>query len=157
VTRDRERDERPLDAKLRVVSGTWAGQTIQIPRGKLLIGRAEDCDVRPDSDFVSGYHCVLILDDYTLRIRDLGSKNGTFVNSRQVGTGTTILLHDDMIAIGEMNIIVDLKLGAATVKRADSETRPTAHPTDAPPAPLSGPSESGHVIPNIAPPTREES
>ena len=43
-----------MNAKLSMVGGPASGQTIQIPRGKLLIGRAEDCDVRPESEFVSG-------------------------------------------------------------------------------------------------------
>ena len=90
-----------IDAKLRVVGGPFFGQTIQLPRGKLLIGRAEDCDVRPNSEFVSGYHCVLLLDDFTLRIRDLGSKNGTIVNGHRVGTSAVILLQDDLIAARE--------------------------------------------------------
>ncbi len=97
-----------MDARLRVLSGPHAGEMIEIQRGKLLIGREEDCHLRPESEFVSRHHCVLLLDDYTLRIRDLGSKNGTFVNGRRVGTSETILLHDDMISIGEMIGQIDL-------------------------------------------------
>jgi predicted component of type VI protein secretion system len=97
-----------MDARLRILSGPHSGETVEIRRGKLLIGREEDCHLRPDSEFVSRHHCVLLLDDYTLRIRDLGSKNGTFVNGRRVGTSETILLHDDMISIGEMIGQIDL-------------------------------------------------
>jgi pSer/pThr/pTyr-binding forkhead associated (FHA) protein len=111
-----------MDVRLRVVGGPFSGQTLPVFRGKLLIGRAEDCDVRPDSEFVSGYHCVLLVDDYTLRVRDLGSRNGTLVNGRRIGSGVTILLHDDMISIGEMNILVDLSQVAAGEAAADSET-----------------------------------
>jgi predicted component of type VI protein secretion system len=114
-----------MDAKLNVVGGPFMGQRIQIPRGKLLIGRAEDCDVRPDSGFVSAYHCVLLLDDYTLRVRDLGSKNGTLVNGRRIGTGVTILLHDDMISVGEMNILVDMDPIPAG---SDADAEPTVAP-----------------------------
>jgi predicted component of type VI protein secretion system len=97
-----------MDARLRVLSGPNAGEKFEIRRGKLLIGREEDCHLRPESEFVSRHHCVLLLDDYTLRIRDLGSKNGTFVNGRRIGTSETILLHDDMISIGEMIGQIDL-------------------------------------------------
>lgn len=48
----------------------------------------------------------LLLDDYTLRIRDLASKSGTFVNGR-VGAGDTILLQVDMVSIGEMTFLID--------------------------------------------------
>jgi len=97
-----------MDARLKVLSGSFSGQTIQVPHGKLLIGREEDCDLRLESEFVSGYHCVLLLDDYALRIRDLGSKNGTFMNGRRIGTGEMILLHDDMVSIDKMTFQIDL-------------------------------------------------
>jgi predicted component of type VI protein secretion system len=97
-----------MDVKLRIVGGPSSGQTIPVSRGKLLIGRAEDCDVRADSEFVSSHHCVLLLDEFTLRIRDLGSRNGTFVNRRQIGTSPLILLHDDMVSIGELSFLVDV-------------------------------------------------
>jgi predicted component of type VI protein secretion system len=99
-----------MDARLRILSGPHAGETVQIQRGKLLIGREEDCHLRPQSEFVSRHHCVLLIDDYTLRIRDLGSKNGTFVNGRRIGSSETILLHDDMISIGEMIGQIDLSV-----------------------------------------------
>ena len=99
-----------MDAKLKIHSGLASEQTVRLAR-KLLIGRAEDCDLQLESDLVSSYHCILLLDEYTLRLRDLGSKNGTFVNGRRVGTSAIILLHDDNVCIGEVNLLVDLTLG----------------------------------------------
>jgi pSer/pThr/pTyr-binding forkhead associated (FHA) protein len=118
-----------MDAKLVVLSGPFCGQTIKVHRGKLLIGREEDCDLRPDSEFVSGYHCVLLLDDYTLRIRDLGSMNGTFVNGRRISTASTIiLLHDDTVSIGEMNILIDFTPVKPVTEPADTEMQPETPP-----------------------------
>ncbi len=97
-----------MQARIRATNGPFAGQIIDVRGGKLVIGREEDCHLRPDSEFVSRHHCALLLDDYTLRIRDLGSKNGTFVNGRRIGTGDTILLQDDVVAIGEMTFLIDL-------------------------------------------------
>jgi pSer/pThr/pTyr-binding forkhead associated (FHA) protein len=104
-----------MNARLRVISGPHAGETFDVTRGKLLIGREEDCQLRPESEFVSRHHCVLLVDDYTLRVRDLGSKNGTFVNGRRITSGETILLHDDMLSIGEMICQVDLAQAAAAL------------------------------------------
>ncbi len=95
-------------ARIKITSGFLGGQTIEVNQPNLIIGREEDCHVRPDSEFVSRHHCALLLDDYTLRIRDLGSKNGTFVNGRRIGTGDTILLHDDVVSIGETTFLIDL-------------------------------------------------
>jgi predicted component of type VI protein secretion system len=149
-----------MDARLRVLSGPHAGETIEIRRGKLLIGREEDCHLRPESEFVSRHHCVLLLDDYTLRIRDLGSKNGTFVNGRRIATSETILLHDDMISIGEMIGQIDLSQAGVVLPTvspgAGTPEQAALHGTgffdgdtvqaDAP-APIPEDASSGHAIP----------
>jgi len=122
-----------MDAKLRVVSGPFSGQSIDIPCGKLLIGRAADCDVRPDSEFVSNYHCVLLRDQFTLRIRDLDSRNGTYVNRRQISTHAIILLHDDTVSIGEMTFLVDL-----TPIKSESQPAESDAPSDGSPTALQG-------------------
>ena len=112
-----------MDARLKILSGLLSGKTVRIPR-KLLVGRAEDCDLRLESNFVSKYHCVLLLDDYTLRIRDLGSKNGTFVNGRRVGASTVILLHDDSVSIGETNLLIELAPRTPETEPTGSQPEP---------------------------------
>jgi predicted component of type VI protein secretion system len=107
-----------MSPRLSIVSGPRAGETIEIQRGKLLVGREEDCQLRPDSEFVSRHHCVILLDEYTLRVRDLGSKNGTFVNGHRIGPGERILLHGDMVGIGEMMCQVDLHVGIPVLTQA---------------------------------------
>jgi pSer/pThr/pTyr-binding forkhead associated (FHA) protein len=92
-----------------------------------LIGRAEDCDLRLESDFVSNYHCILLLDQYTLQLRDLGSKNGTLVNGCRVGTSAIILLHNDTISIGEVTLLIDLK---PETKPTGSSPHPPQHQED---------------------------
>jgi len=49
---------------------------------EFIIGRAHDCHLQLPSSFVSRHHCELIVDERerSLRLRDLGSRNGTFVN-----------------------------------------------------------------------------
>lgn len=96
-----------MNAQLRVLSGPFVGETILIDRPKFIVGREQECQIRPDSEFVSRHHCVLLLDQFTLRIRDLGSKNGTHVNGRRI-TGDVVLCHDDMVSIGEMTMQIDL-------------------------------------------------
>jgi pSer/pThr/pTyr-binding forkhead associated (FHA) protein len=97
-----------MNARIRIVRGPRSSETIEVSGGKLLIGREKDCHLRPESDFISRHHCVLLLDDYTLRIRDLASKNGTFVNGCRIGGGETILSQDDMVSIGEIVFVIEL-------------------------------------------------
>ena len=70
--------------ELKVVSGKQAGKLIPLPIGKFLIGREEDCHLRPNSDLVSRHHCVFLVDEYGVRLRDLGSTNGTFINGERL-------------------------------------------------------------------------
>ena len=50
---------RAMHTKLIVASGKSAGRAIAIKRNTLLIGRAEECDVRPLSEDVSRRHCAI--------------------------------------------------------------------------------------------------
>jgi pSer/pThr/pTyr-binding forkhead associated (FHA) protein len=53
------------------------------------VGRSDNCLLRIQGDgsnlTVSRRHCVLDIDPPTVRVRDLGSLNGTFVNGRKIG------------------------------------------------------------------------
>lgn len=59
---------------------------VKVARPEYVIGRAADCDLRLPSQFVSRHHCELLVDhrEHAVRVRDLGSQNGTFVNQGRV-------------------------------------------------------------------------
>ena len=97
-----------MRASLTVLSGPFAGQKVAVAHGKLLIGREVDCHLRPDNPLVSRHHCALLLDDFTLRVRDLGSRNGTFVNDHRIGIAEVVLLHGDVVAVGDMTCKVEI-------------------------------------------------
>jgi predicted component of type VI protein secretion system len=97
-----------MRASLTVLSGPFLGQKIAVSHGKLLIGREVDCHLRPDSSLVSRHHAALLLDDFTLRVRDLGSRNGTFVNDHRIGIGEVVLLHGDVVTVGDMTCQVEI-------------------------------------------------
>jgi len=98
-----------MDARLTILKGPSSGQTMPIPAGTLIIGREKDCELRSMSEFVSRHHCVVLHDEYSLRIRDLGSTNGTFVNDCRITNGETILLHGDIVSIGDLAFKIDLE------------------------------------------------
>jgi pSer/pThr/pTyr-binding forkhead associated (FHA) protein len=112
-----------MQASFTVISGPHRGQTFQIPRGKFIIGRETDCRLVLGSNAVGRHHCVLLLDDYTLRIRDLASKNGTFVNRDQTRTGERILVSGDTIRVADLVIRIDLEAGTASTPAASVETQ----------------------------------
>ena len=59
---------------------------LSVAQPEFVIGRAEDCHLQIGSRFVSRHHCELIVDDrdQVVRVRDLGSENGTYVNDAVV-------------------------------------------------------------------------
>jgi len=73
-----------MEVRLRVTSGRNADRVVQVVGPKFFIGRAEECQLRPHTDTVSRHHCVLLFESNCILVRDLGSKNGTFVNDKRV-------------------------------------------------------------------------
>ncbi len=92
-------------AKLIVASGKSAGRTIAIKRNKLLIGRAEQCDVRPLSEEVSRRHCAITVGPAEVWVEDLGSRNGTLVNGVKITERTTVV-DGDIVTVGSLELRV---------------------------------------------------
>jgi pSer/pThr/pTyr-binding forkhead associated (FHA) protein len=105
-----------MDLKLKVLEGKNAGQEIAVRGKKFFIGRAEDCHLRPGSDLISRHHCVLLVEDGYVGVRDFGSKNGTFVNDQRV-VGERELKPGDRLAIGPLYFEVEIAHGLAGTKR----------------------------------------
>jgi predicted component of type VI protein secretion system len=99
-------------AKLIVASGKNAGRAISIKRNKLLIGRAEECDVRPLSEEVSRRHCAVHAGPEDVFVEDLGSRNGTFVNGVRI-TQKTKVASGDLIRVGSLELKVSCSEPAA--------------------------------------------
>jgi hypothetical protein len=59
-------------------------RSFSVTRDTTIIGRREDCDLRIPLGDVSRKHCRLIKDGDALRIEDLGSSNGTYINGERV-------------------------------------------------------------------------
>ena len=87
--------------KLRVLHGKNAGHEIRLKEPKFLIGRGEDCQLRPKSESISRHHCEFSISGNDVTLSDLGSKNGTFVNG-EVIEGPTRLSQSDEIRVGKL-------------------------------------------------------
>ncbi|MCH9680402.1 MAG: FHA domain-containing protein [Deltaproteobacteria bacterium] len=57
-----------------------------------LVGRAPHCLVRPDDRRVSGEHATIAWTAEHWAVRDLGSRNGTFVDGARIEVGSTVRL-----------------------------------------------------------------
>ena len=111
-----------VSAELKVVGGKHVGQVIPLNRRKFLIGREQDCQLRPNSEMVSRHHCVFSVDDYSVRLRDLGSTNGTLVNGERIRKDV-VLVAGDKIVIGNLEFELVIRPGVAVVE-SDSAVLP---------------------------------
>jgi len=72
------------DVVLRFIAGRQPGREIPVKNEQeLVIGRAEDADLRIDEDTVSRKHATLFVKNDEIVLRDC-SKNGTYVNGRPI-------------------------------------------------------------------------
>jgi pSer/pThr/pTyr-binding forkhead associated (FHA) protein len=75
---------------LTITKGQLTGKKFEFDsRTTCIIGRADDCHPKiPDDEYhrpISRYHCLLDINPPNIRVRDFGSKNGTFVNDQKIG------------------------------------------------------------------------
>ncbi|HYI08696.1 MAG TPA: FHA domain-containing protein [Thermoanaerobaculia bacterium] len=95
----------------------WEGTSVSLPVGEHLIGRRPDCAVMIDSPSVSRVHAKLHVAPGSLRLEDLDSKNGTFVEGTRIH-GTVPLLPRCAIRAGD----VELRLARLDAGDASTET-----------------------------------
>jgi pSer/pThr/pTyr-binding forkhead associated (FHA) protein len=97
-----------MTVKLLVVQGRPYGKTLLFPSGEYYFGRGPECQVRPESEWVSRQHCLLRVTADAVFVRDLGSRNGTLVNGTLVQSERQ-LLHGDQVQIGPLVFEVQLE------------------------------------------------
>jgi predicted component of type VI protein secretion system len=100
-----------MEVKLVVANGKQAGQVIAVNSAKFIIGRNEDCQLRPQSHLVSRKHCAILTEEDSAILEDLGSTNGTFVNGEKL-EGRRKLKGGDRIKVGLLEVDVRLDTAA---------------------------------------------
>ena len=79
-----------VKVKLTIIQGSLIGKEfIFEERTTCIIGRHKDCYPRLPSDeqnlTISRYHCLLDINPPDVRVRDFGSRNGTYINGKKIG------------------------------------------------------------------------
>ena len=90
-----------LDTAIPDVEFTLFGTTV-------VVGRAQDADVRIEKDCISRSHCEITSINGTLWVRDLGSTNGLFVNGFH--EAQSHLMPGDRLTLGETSFRVEYEL-----------------------------------------------
>src|SRR5688500_15577931 len=108
--------KRVMQVRLKILQGSNAGNEIKVPVPKCLIGRGDECNLRPQSDAISRRHCVIITTDHDVSVRDLNSRNGTYVNGERIAEDT-VLLNGDLLKVGPLEFEMLVEQTAAKIKR----------------------------------------
>lgn len=105
-----------MQVVLRVVGGKNDGREITIAVPRFIIGRGDTAHLRPASDLVSREHCEILFGDGKVVINDLASRNGTFVNGKQL-TETHVAKSGDSLRIGRLQFEVVIDPVKASAKK----------------------------------------
>ena len=81
----------------------------QLGNGIYIVGSGADSHIQLDADGVSPRHCQLMVGDDGVKVMDLGSDTGTFLDGERLGTGAKEVLPGDEIRIGGIMIEFPMK------------------------------------------------
>lgn len=110
-----------MEVKLVVLEGKHKDQQIPLPDTIFLIGRDKQCHLRPHCPGVSRVHCAIAPWAGKVRVRDMKSRNGTYLNGRRV-MGEIGAEDGDQLQVGTM-------VFSFHIKKAD-DTLPAAFRSD---------------------------
>lgn len=94
-----------LPEMLRVTQGKQAGLTMVLGES-LRIGRAADCQLILDDDYVSTRHARIYATPKGHMVEDLGSTNGTYLNNERV-TSPVPFTRNDTLRIGRTLMVLE--------------------------------------------------
>jgi predicted component of type VI protein secretion system len=89
-----------MTVRMLVLGGKHANRQIELPATQFVIGRDPRCHLRPASAYVSRFHCAIARHCGAVHVRDLRSRNGTYVNERRVSN--VRLCRGDTLRVGPL-------------------------------------------------------
>ncbi|MEW4570067.1 FHA domain-containing protein [Tautonia sp. JC769] len=107
-----------------VVQGKPEGKVIPLATPLFRIGRGEGCHLRPNNEQVSRNHAEIEQTEQGVVLRDLGSRNGTYLNTQRLEPNSEqILKNKDLVQVGPLTFAVSIQGAVAAASAA-----PTAAP-----------------------------
>jgi hypothetical protein len=123
-----------MKLRLAFLSGAYRGHSLEFvaPR-TFVLGRSATADLQLYDAKLSRRHCAIKVDREGVQLKDLGSVNGTFVNSARVGL--TWLRHGDRVLLGDTEIEIAVEASGDTVPMNPPVVLPLPAPAIASPTP----------------------
>jgi diguanylate cyclase (GGDEF)-like protein len=87
-----------------LVFGRNIGQVFRLDRDTMRIGRDRSCEIQFSDNGISRQHLAITRDPAGFTLRDLGSRNGTYLNEQPIH-GPQPLRNNDLIHIGSNTVL----------------------------------------------------
>jgi pSer/pThr/pTyr-binding forkhead associated (FHA) protein len=119
---------------LRFISGKYQGGEFPLADGKeIVVGRSSELDMVLVEEMVSRRHAIIHVKEGGIRIEDLGSTNGTFVNGEKITQaelheGDRVLIGTSILKVVPVNSPASSKSLEAVAKRRVTMRRPGPSP-----------------------------
>ena len=90
----------PMRITLKITEGSLKGEEFVFhDSARCVVGRSPDCDIALPMDLlhrdISRRHCAIEIDPPRIRVRDLNSLNGTYVNGEKIGQRPSYFAPDE--------------------------------------------------------------
>jgi pSer/pThr/pTyr-binding forkhead associated (FHA) protein len=119
-----------MNASLVMFKADGTRRDFPLTKARIVVGRTNECDLRVPLSSVSRQHCEILVQDEQIKLRDLGSSNGTFQNDSRVQEAA--LQAGDEIGVGP--VVFTLVIDGKPAKIAPVRTVVTAEPKAKAPA-----------------------
>jgi pSer/pThr/pTyr-binding forkhead associated (FHA) protein len=108
-----------MELKLVVLAGAKVGTEIPLKKDEFFIGRAKECTLRAGSEAISRRHCAITRAAEGWTVKDLKSRNGTYVNDERIEQATPLKPGDEL-RVGPLKFRIDARSSSiAPAKSAD--------------------------------------
>ena len=127
-----------MDVDLILFKKDGSRKTFSLRDDSTIIGRHDDCDLRIPLKDVSRKHCQINQNNDSLKIRDLGSRNGTFINGKRINQ-ETVARAGDYITILPLTFLLQIngepkKIAPPNWTKQAPKEQKKAPPKEKPPA-----------------------
>lgn len=107
-------------AKLVVLSEGLTGRSHELTAERTTVGRVDDNTFQIAEPSVSSHHCEILQQSGEIKIKDLNSTNGTFIDGKQITEG--VLKPGQTLRLGKVDIKLEGETAASPGKKPVEQT-----------------------------------
>ncbi len=100
------KEETRVDVNLVLFKKDDTKKNFSLPSNITIVGRRHDCDLCIPLMVVSRRHCQLSQNNESLKVRDLDSRSGTFLNGNRISEAT--VQAGDYLTIGPLTFLLQI-------------------------------------------------